>query len=400
MTPDRRRPGPERAGRKPEPGHARAAQPHLGGGPAGLLLHLQRAAGNRAVTALIGRPAAAVQRQDPPAADGGQQQTMQLVTIETDRGTRKDLTTAQAIAFLSDKTDWTGNRVELMAGDHAALKQVHDDKFNRVAAWFSDVFAGFATMPDPAIWEAPRAAVARVRAALAAGDPVAAGTALQEADRAYQEARETYLTYKESHFEGADTTIAVLKAVIVVDAAVGAALTGGAAAGSGLLGEAGAAGAVGAEGAALKDAGDQVAVGRPFNWTELAEQTAGGFASGFLGALVSGPLKEMLAESCSGYVTEELMSDAEIDEIARALGKDSLERTFLQSELEKFVIDQVADKAGEWLAGKPIEVVTDELKKAGAEGQPPPEEHEAVSRVAELAAPVIAAGFKRFLHVE
>lgn len=254
--------------------------------------------------------------------------------------------------------------------------------------------------PDLATWNGPRDAIARVRAALAAADPVAAGTALQEADRAYQEARETYLTYKESHFEGADTTIAVLKAVIVVDAAVGSALTGGAVAEAGLLAQAGAAGAVGAEGAALKDVGDQAATGRRFNWTELVERSAGGFASGFLGALVSGPLKEMLAESCSGYVTEELMSDAEVEEIARALGKDTLERSFLQSELERFVIDQVADRAGEWLVGKPIEVVTDELRKAGAEGQPPPQEQEAVSRVAELAAPVVAAAFKRFLNVE
>jgi hypothetical protein len=50
--------------------------------------------------------------------------------------------------------------------------------------------------------------------------------------------------------------------------------------------------------------------------------------------------------------------------------------------------------------GKPIELVTDELKKAGAEGKPPPEEQEAVGKVAELAAPAVAAAFKGALHVE
>jgi len=393
------------------------------------LLHLHRTAGNQAVSALLtGDPAVAdraaagpppvVQRQDdpPPAAQApdDQQQTVRTVRIETDRGTQDNLTVPQAIAFLSDKADWTSNRIELMAGDHAALKQVHDD--HQVVAWFADVFGGFATMPELGIWDRPRAAMAAVRSALAGGDPAAAGGALQEADRAYQEARETYLTYKEAHFEGADNTITVLKGVIVVDAAVGAALTGGATLGassavlggeatatvgaSGLLTQAGAAGVVGMEGAALKDTGEQVAAGKPFNWTELAEQSAGGFASGFLGALVSGPLKDMLAESCSGYVTEELMSDAEIEDIAKALGKDTLERGFLQSQLKTFIIDQVADKAGEWLVGKPIDVVTEELKKAGAEGRPPPGEHDAVGKVAELAAPAVAAAFKSFLHVE
>jgi len=380
------------------------------------LLDLQRRAGNQAVSALIaGAPA--VQREEgdpPPAAPPDQQQTVKTVRIETDRGTRENLTIPQAVAFLSDKADWTGNRIELMAGDHAALKQVHDD--NRTVAWFADVFGGFVTMPELSIWERPRAAMANVRSTLAAADPVAAGSALQEADRAYQEARETYLTYRESHFEGADNTITVLKGVIVVDAAVGAALSGGATLGassavlggeatatvgaSGLLTQAGAAGVLGMEGAALKDTGEQVATGKPFNWTELVEQSAGGFAAGFLGALVSGPLKEMLAESCSGYVTEELMSDAEIADIAKALGRETLERGFLQSELKTFIIDKVAEKAGEWLAGKPIELVTEELKKAGAEGKPPPEEHDAVGKVAELAAPAVAAAFKGALHVE
>jgi len=395
--------------------------------PRETLLHLQRTAGNEAVGTLIaGEPPAAavpavaapavVQRQDEPASAPvpDQQQTVRTVRIETDRGTRDNLTVPQAVAFLSDKADWTGNRIELMAGDHAALERAHDD--HQVVAWFADVFGGFATMPELTIWERPRSAMASVRSALAAGDPSAAGGALQEADRAYQEARETYLTYKEAHFEGADNTITVLEGVIVVDAAVGAALTGGATLGasgtvlggeatatvgaSGLLTQAGAAGVVGMEGAALKDTGEQVAAGKPFNWTELAEQSAGGFAAGFLGALVSGPLKEMLAESCSGYVTEELMSDAEIEDMAKALGRETLERTFLQSQLKTFIIDKVAENAGEWLMGKPIELVTDELKKAGAEGKPPPEESDAVGRVAELAAPAVAGAFKQFLGVE
>lgn len=406
---------------------ARAAARPGSGAPSEALLHLHRTAGNEAVGALIAGepltgvgPAAAappmVQRQDAPAlpAPAPDQQTVTTVRIETDRGTRDNLTISQAVAFLSDKADWTSNRIELMAGDHAALKQVHDE--HQVVAWFADVFGGFASMPELTIWDRPRSAMAAVRSALAAGDPSAAGSALQEADRAYQEARETYLTYREAHFEGADNTITVLKGVIVVDAAVGAALTGGATLGassavlggeatatvgaSGLLTQAGAAGVVGMEGAALKDTGEQVAAGQPFNWTELAEQSAGGFAAGFLGALVSGPLKEMLSESCSGYVTEELMSDAEIEDIAKALGRETLERSFLQSQLKTFIIDKVAEKAGEWLMGRPIELVTDELKKAGAEGNPPPGESDAVDRVAELAAPAVAAAFKHFLGVE
>lgn len=412
---------PARTAERPAPAAARRPGERT-------LIDLQRTAGNGAVGALIAGAAIAappvVQRDDtppgapPPGGDGStppdQQQTVKIVSIETSQGRAENLTVPQAVAFLSDRADWTANRIEQMAGDHAALKQVHDD--HQVVAWFADVFGGFATMPELAIWDRPRAAMAAVRGALAGGDPAAAVGALQEADSAYQEARETYLTYKEAHFEGADTTITVLEGVIVVDAAVGAALTGGATLGgasavlggeatatvgaSGLLTQAGAAGVMGMEGAALEDTGDQTATGKPFNWTELAEQSAGGFAAGFLGALVSGPLKEMLAESCSGYVTEELMSDAEIEEIAKSLGRETLERSFLQSQVKTFIIDQVADRAGEWLMGKPIDLITEELKKSGEEGKPPPEEHEAVSRVAELASPAIAAAFKSFLHVE
>jgi hypothetical protein len=400
--------------RKPAETARRPQAPPAGPGQA--LLQLQRTAGNQAVSALIAGEVA-VQRDDgdaQPAPAPDQQQTVRTVRIDTDQGTRDNLSIPEAVAFLADKTDWTSNRIELMAGDHAALKRVHDDQ--AVVGWFADVFGGFVTMPELSIWDRPRAAIGNVRGALAAGDPAAAGTALQEADQLYQDAREIYLKYKEANFEGADNTITVLKGVIVVDAAVGAALTGGATLGassavlggeatatvgaSGLLTQAGAAGVVGMEGAALKDTGGQVAAGKQFNWTELAEQTAGGFAAGFLGAMISGPLKEMLAESCSGYVTEELMSDAELADIARALGRETLERSFLQSQLKAFIIDKIADKAGEWLAGKPIEVVTDELKKAGAEGTPPPEESDAVGRVAELAAPAVAAAFKSALNVE
>ena len=94
--------------------------------PRETLLHLQRTAGNEAVGTLIaGEPPAAavpavaapavVQRQDEPASAPvpDQQQTVRTVRIETDRGTRDNLTVPQAVAFLSDKADWTGNRIEL-----------------------------------------------------------------------------------------------------------------------------------------------------------------------------------------------------------------------------------------------------------------------------------------------
>jgi hypothetical protein len=111
--------------------------------------------------------------------------------------------------------------------------------------------------------------------------------------------------------------------------------------------------------------------------------------------LVTGPLKEMLAESCSGYVTEELMSDAELEELARSMGVERLERDFLQSMLKRFIIDKVSERAGEWLMGTPIDAVVEALKKAGEEGRPPPSEGEAVDTVAGLAAKAVAAAFER-----
>ena len=355
-------------------------------------------------TAAQTHPGAAVQRQE--SADPAQPATVPAVTIETDQGTLSNLPVAQALAVLADKIDWCGNRIELEAGDHDATARLHSGAmgtWNEIGAAVSDVFGGFLSMPPLSIWDKPRADIAAARAAARAGDPVAAGAALRAAGESYQASREQYLTYKEGHFEGADNTITMLKAVILVDVAVGAAGTvlGGEATAtvgaSGLLTQAATAGVVGAEGAALKNTGEQAESGQPFNWTQLAVQTAGGFASGFLAALVSGPLKEMLAESCAGYVTEELMSDAELAELAETVGEEVLERGFLQSSLKRFVIDQVADHAGEWLMGKPIEMVTEELKKAGEEGRPPPSENRAVSVVAQLAAVPIAAAFKAAL---
>src|SRR5258708_4076729 len=123
--------------------------------------------GARHAVARYGRP----RRGAPPSAPDRRQPGRRR--LDRRRGARGRRTGAQAIAFLSDKTDWTSNRIDLMAGDHAALKQVHDD--HQVVAWFADVFGGFATMPELSIWDRPRAAIAGVRTALAAADPAAAG---------------------------------------------------------------------------------------------------------------------------------------------------------------------------------------------------------------------------------
>jgi hypothetical protein len=322
-----------------------------------------------------------------------------MAEIDTDQGTA-NVPIPEAIAYLSNQADWTSNRIELMWGDHSALLQVRDaTTLDWVVSGVADVFGGFLTMPDLHIWDRALDAIIAVRGALAATDPAAAGAALKEANSAYQGARRTYLTYKEGHLEGADTTITVLRDVIVVDAAVGevgvAVMTGGAS----MLTQVGAAGGMGAETGLLKNWGEQAAEGKSFNWTELAEQTVAGFASGFLSAMVSGPLKEMLQESCSGYVTEELMSEADLEEIRVALGADRIERSFLQSSLKKFLIEQGTDQAGKWLAGKPIEVVAEQMKRSASEGKPPPDETSSVDTAAKVAAPAIAQAFKVALNV-
>src|SRR5215469_1247729 len=123
--------GPAPARRKEAGASARPAPAPAPARPREALLDLHRTAGNQAVGALIAgeMPAGAhrdpgappvAQRQDgdpPPSADPptpapDQQQTVRTVRIETDQGTQDNLTVAQAIAFLSDKTDWTSNRIE------------------------------------------------------------------------------------------------------------------------------------------------------------------------------------------------------------------------------------------------------------------------------------------------
>jgi len=315
----------------------------------------------------------------------------QTVRFETDQG-RQDLPPPQALTFLQDNIEISSNKIDLMAGENAELKKQRDDSIlTSVIGSVADVMGGLLTMPDPSIWDTPKASIKAAKAAVAAGDARAAGEALKAANDAYQDCRKRYLTYKEGNFEGADNTIIGLKAVIIVDTAIATAATGGAA--SGVMTGALAAGGAGAGGAALADAADQLATGKSFDWAELAEQTAGGLASGFLGALISGPLKEMLSESCSEYVTEELMSEEDLADLAKSLGVEKLERDFLQSQLKRFIIDEVADKAGEWLMGKPIEMVTEEMKKSSAEGKAPPDEASAVLTVAKYAAPLIAAAF-------
>ncbi len=452
------------------------ASSHTAGRPPGMhravsLLRMQRVAGNAALARLLqregegggaggGAPGGAPAPGAAPgpggeAAPGGASQ--QNVKIVTDQG-EQELPIPQAVAFISNKVDFTDNKVNLMAGEHEMLKKQREDSIaTSVIGAIADVFAGFQSMPDVSIWSKPKQAVAAARTAIAASDPVAAGNSLKEANDSYQDALKEYLTYKEGNFQGADTTISVLKAIILVDAAVGAALSGGATVGAGAAvagGEAGAAGgtaaavaggeaaaaggtaaaaaggtaaaaggtaaaggaaaggtaatvgasgavtqavvagAVGAEGAAIGDVGSQVAGGKPFDWAELAEKTGAGFASGFLAACVSGPLKAMLSESCSGYVTEELMSDADLAEIAKSLGVEKIERDFLQSQLKQYIIGKVAQEAGKWLIGKPIEMVVQQMQQSSTAGGAPPDAPTAVDTAAKVAAPLIAAAFK------
>lgn len=333
-----------------------------------------------------------VQRDETGSESGQSAGGGQTVSIETDQG-KQDMPLPQALAYLQTQIARSGTKIDLMAGELDAMKKQRDDSIlTSVIGSIADVMGGFLSMPEPTIWDKPKASIAAAKAAVAASDPHAAGEALKAANEAYQESREKYLTFKEGNFEGADNTITVLKAVIVVDTAVATVATGGAA--SGLVTEALVAGGVGAGGAALTDVADQVATGKPFDWAELAAKTGGGFATGFLGALVSGPLKDMLSESCSGYVTEELMSDADLADLAKSMGVEKVERDFLQSQLKKFIIDKVSEKASEWFIGTPIDMVTDQMKKSSAEGGAPPDETSAVGTVAKYAAPMIAAAFK------
>jgi Domain of unknown function (DUF4157) len=343
-------------------------------------------------------------------ADAGQAPA-QMVKIVTNEG-EQEVSKPQALAYLQNKIEWSSNKIDLMAGENAMLKQQRTDiLLDSAMGWVSDVIGGFLSMPDPSMWDQPKASIAAARAAVSAGDPGAAGTALKAANEAYKECEEAYLTYKDGNLSGADNTITVLKDVIAVDAFVGTlasgfttigavgALTGEAATvgASGLVTQAAVAGAVKAEGEALTDLGDQAATSKPWNWAELLEKTGGGFTAGFLAALVSGPLKEMLSESCSGYVSEELMSDADVADIAKSLGVETLERNFLQSTLKKFILEYVTDQAGDWLMGKPIDMVIEAMTKSAQEGAAPPDQASAVNIVARYAAPVIAAAFKASL---
>jgi hypothetical protein len=355
---------------------------------------------------------------DSGAAQGADasQAPVQMVKVETDEG-EQEMPKPQALAYLQDKIEWSSNKIDLMAGENATLKQQRDHSIlNSVVGSVADVLGGFLSMPDPSAWDQPKASIAAAKAAISAGDPVTAGNALIEANTSYRKCEADYLTYKDGNLSGADNAITVLKAVILVDTTIGAALTGGATIGaagalvggeatatvgaSGLLTQAVIAGGVGAEGGAFADLRSQVATGKPWNWAELLEKTGGGFAAGLLGALLSGPLKEMLSESCSGYVSEELMSDADIADIAKSMGVEKLERSFLQSQLKTFVIDKVSEKAGEWLMGKPIDMVTDAIAKSAEGGGAPPDQASAVDTVAEYAAPLIAAAFKASLSSE
>jgi hypothetical protein len=231
--------------------------------------------------------------------------------------------------------------------------------------------------------------------AIGAGDPVGAGGDLAAAQRAYQEAFEKYEKYKDANFEGADTAVGVLKAVIVVDVAVGAALTGGAelgvlaplaegsataattVEGAGILTNAVATGAMGAEGAAITDAGDQMDRSKPFDWLELVGQSAGGFVGGFTSALISGPLKEMFTSRLTAVLSEKL---------ADVLG---VEVAVLEERVEKWLVEFGLDKIGELAAGKPMEYVLEELRKKARGGEPVPEPEEAVTKTVEQVAPTL-----------
>lgn len=381
--------------------------------------HEERSGPGAGVHAMSVERQVSIQREDGGGGDSGgagsagsDSSQPEMVRIETDQGDQC-LPKARALTFLQNKIDFTTNKINLMQGENEQLKKQRDDSvLNSVFGSISDVMGGFLQMPDPGIWDEAYHAATAAAAAVASGDPKAAGDALKHANDLYQDCRKTYLTWKEGNFEGADNTITVLKAVIAIDAAAAAALTGGASLGaasalvggeaaatvgaSSVLTEAAVTGAVGMETAAISDWGSQAASDKPFNWAELAEKTGAGFASGFLGACISGPLKQMLSESCSGYVTEELMSGAELKEIEETVGHE-VERDFLQSDLKRFIIDKATDKIGDLLAGKPIDAVVDKMTESSKEGGNPLSAQEAVDTAAKAVTPQVADAYKQDL---
>jgi hypothetical protein len=411
------------------------------------MIAMQRAVGNAASVAQI-TGVRALQRDDasgtsdaPPQSSDPAQTTStpaQTAQISSSEG-EQSLPTDAARAYLANKIEVSANLIDLMAGENATLQKQRDDSIlMSVVGSVADVAGGFLTMPDPSLWAPARERIDDARGAIASGDLVAAGVALDSANDLFNTAQTTYLTYKNGNVDGAKNVISGLKVVIIADVAVGAALTGGAslaatgavageaavgtaaatatteaagaavagaeattavagaeaATAAGTVGEASlgtqavANAAMGAEGAALKDAGEQADAGH-WNWSEFLVKTGGGFASGLLAACVSGPLKDMLQESCASRITEELMSDAEI--AALGIGRDAL-----QSELRTWMVDTWADKAGEWLIGKPIDAVTDAATASAATGDTPPTQAGAIESIAGWAYAPIADAFKAF----
>jgi hypothetical protein len=362
------------------------------------LLGLQATAGNHAVAARLQESrqelaiaeerivsGAMLLRQPPPNAPPATDQQSKTYSIETDRGKAESCSLADTLACLTEGLTVLENKFNLLMGDHQALLAVVD---GNVFAWVADLFAGRIKRPDLTIWAPAGDALAGVHAALNAQDPIEAGNQLKIAQEGYQAARETYLTYKEGNFEGADTTIVVLKGILAADVAVGTAASGGLA--SGLLGQAVAVGAASGVGAGLENTADQLSVGRPFNWMELAGESVAGFAAGFLSACLSGALEDSLNQASAAKM-EEVLSKQDLEEISKIVGHEVGYEAF-QSSARRFMIKWVSGQAGKQLIERSIMACVDDWEK-GAGVAPPPQE-EAVKSVAEMVGEKAGDAFK------
>lgn len=280
-----------------------------------------------------------------------------------------------ALQILQDHFQLVTRQVEFYAGWHAELKKVHDDQ--AFVAWVSDVFGGV-SFPDITMWDEPRGLLASANASIASRDVLSAESNLERADKSKEACKRIFLEYKEGTISGAETTVTVLQGILVADAIVGTALTGGAelgalaplvggataettVAGTGIVGSALAAGGMGTTVAASQDIGKQggeMIYGdrKEFDWTELLAKSVGGFASGFLSGLLSGALTPIFRNYMGSYLSDAI-SDAELE----AMG---IERQAFLTLGQKFITKLLAGQIANLTLAAPVNYVAEQIAES------------------------------------
>jgi hypothetical protein len=148
----------------------------------------------------------------PRRADEAGGQLEQRYTIVLGDRTLAQVTGAEALAALADRTRWDEGKLEQMSGEHALLKQNRDE--HNVVGWIVDV-AGGVTMPELSIWDESRNHLELLRSALSAQDVNRSVSELIAHETAYGQARRTYLSYKEGMEGGAENVVLGLEVVVV-----------------------------------------------------------------------------------------------------------------------------------------------------------------------------------------